>query len=72
LRVLEQVGILHGKRTGREMVFVFDPQPIKEMRAYLGFVAEQWDQALARLRSFIEDETKQESRQTGRKHIPVR
>ena len=55
LRVLESVGIVHGVRTGRESVFEFDPKPIEEIRGYLDLVSEQWDQALARLKSFVED-----------------
>src|SRR5215471_18608742 len=55
LRVLESVGIVHGVRVGRESLFKLDPAPIVEMREYLDFVSEQWDQALVRLKSFIED-----------------
>jgi DNA-binding transcriptional ArsR family regulator len=55
LRVLEGVGIVHGFRTGRESLFEFDPEPIEEIRDYLTLVSEQWDQALARLKSFVED-----------------
>jgi DNA-binding transcriptional ArsR family regulator len=55
LRVLESVGIVHSVRTGRENRFEFDRQPIEGIKEYLDFVSEQWDQALARLRSFVED-----------------
>ena len=55
LRVLESVGIVHSVHAGRESLFGFDPTPIEEMREYLDFVSEQWDHALARLKSFIED-----------------
>ena len=55
LRVLESVGIVHGVRAGRESLFEFDPGPIEEIRKYLDLVSEQWDRALARLRSFVED-----------------
>src|SRR3984893_5314920 len=55
LRVLESVGIVHGVRKGRESRFEFDPEPIDGIREYLDFVSEQWDQALSRLRSFVED-----------------
>src|SRR5262250_1689008 len=55
LRVLESVGIVHSIHAGRESLFEFDPTPIVEMREYLDFVSEQWDYALARLKSFIED-----------------
>jgi DNA-binding transcriptional ArsR family regulator len=55
LRVLEGVGIVHGVRKGRESLFKFDPEPIEEIKQYLDLVSEQWDQALARLKSFVEE-----------------
>ena len=55
LRLLERVGIVHSVRTGRESRFEFDPEPIEEMKKYLDFVSQQWDQALSRLKSFVED-----------------
>jgi len=42
-------------RTGRESLFEFDPDPIHEIREYLDLVSEQWDRAIARLKSFVED-----------------
>ena len=54
LRVLEDAGIVHSVRTGRESLFQFDPQPIQGLREYLDLVSEQWDQALARLKTFVE------------------
>jgi DNA-binding transcriptional ArsR family regulator len=55
LRVLESVGIVHSVRAGRESLFEFDPQPIEGIKQYLDLVSEQWDQALSRLKSFVED-----------------
>jgi DNA-binding transcriptional ArsR family regulator len=54
LRVLEGARIVHSVRSGRESLFEFDPQPLEEIRDYLDLVSEQWDQALARLKSFVE------------------
>jgi DNA-binding transcriptional ArsR family regulator len=54
LRVLERAKIVHSVRTGRVNLFQFDPEPIEEIREYLALVSEQWDQALARLKSFVE------------------
>lgn len=54
LRVLERAGIVHGTPAGREKLFQFDPAPARELKRYLDLVSEQWDQALARLRSFVE------------------
>jgi DNA-binding transcriptional ArsR family regulator len=55
LRVLESAGIVHSVRAGRESLFEFDLQPIEGIKQYLDFVSEQWDQALSRLKSFVED-----------------
>src|SRR3954451_10288688 len=55
LRVLEHVGIVRCVRAGRESLFKFDPEPIEEMKEYLDFVSRQWDQALSRLKVFLED-----------------
>ena len=55
LRVLESVGIVHGVRSGRESLFELDPEPIVEMKEYLDLVSAQWDQALGRLKSFVEN-----------------
>ena len=54
LRVLESAGIVHSVRAGRESLFEFDPEPIVDVREYLDQVSEQWDQALARLKAFVE------------------
>ena len=55
LRVLESAGVVHSVRSGRESLFAFDPEPIEGVKQYLDLVSEQWDQALARLKSFVED-----------------
>jgi DNA-binding transcriptional ArsR family regulator len=55
LRVLENAGIVHSLRKGRESLFEFDPKPMQEIKSYLDLVSEQWDHALARLKSFVED-----------------
>ena len=54
LRVLERAEIVHSVRSGRESLFEFDPQPIEEIKTYLDLVSERWDQALSRLKSFVE------------------
>jgi DNA-binding transcriptional ArsR family regulator len=55
LRVLENAGFVHNVHAGRESRFKFDPKPVEEIREYLDLVSEQWDQALSRLKSFVED-----------------
>lgn len=55
LRVLQRAGIVHGVRAGRERRFEFQPKPMQEMKQYLDTISQQWDQALARLKAFVED-----------------
>ena len=54
LRVLENAGIVRSVRKGRENHFQFNPQPMEGIREYLDSVSQQWDQALSRLKSFVE------------------
>lgn len=55
LRVLQRAGIVHGVRAGRERRFEFQPEPVQDMKQYLETISHQWDQALARLKTFVED-----------------
>jgi DNA-binding transcriptional ArsR family regulator len=55
LRVLESVGIVRSIHKGRENLFKFNPKPIEETKKYLDEVSDQWDQALTRLKAFVED-----------------
>ena len=54
LRVLQDVDVVRSVRTGRESLFELQPRPIAEARGYLDEVSRQWDDALARLKSFVE------------------
>lgn len=54
LRVLEGAGVVQSARIGRESLFEFKPEPLRDVMAYLDRVSGQWDQALARLKSFVE------------------
>jgi len=54
LRVLESAGIVRCTRAGRERRFHLDPAPIEDICQYLDRVSEHWDNALARLKSFVE------------------
>jgi DNA-binding transcriptional ArsR family regulator len=55
LRVLESAGVVRSMRLGRESLYALEPQPLADARDYLDGVSKQWDDALARLKSFIED-----------------
>jgi DNA-binding transcriptional ArsR family regulator len=54
LRVLETAGVVRGVRAGRESLFEFNPRPIEGLKEYLELVSKQWDEALGRLKAFVE------------------
>lgn len=55
LRVLEDARLVSCERVGRESLYVLNPQPIQQLRTYIELVSSQWDAALARLKSFVEE-----------------
>lgn len=54
LRVLESVGIVDSVRAGREIQFSLKPEALTPMQEYLRRVSVQWDEAIQRLQSFVE------------------
>jgi DNA-binding transcriptional ArsR family regulator len=54
LRVLEDAGLVRAVRRGRESLFELEPESLDEARSALESISQQWDQALARLKSFVE------------------
>ena len=55
LAVLEQAGLVRRERAGRESLYRLHPAPLTDARAYLESVALQWEDALQRLKRFVED-----------------
>ena len=54
LRVLENAGLVESVRVGRESQYGLRPKPIDDVKSYLDDVSRQWDEALGRLKSFVE------------------
>jgi DNA-binding transcriptional ArsR family regulator len=55
LVVLEGSGLIRGIRRGRQNLFVLEPKAFKEARYTLDEISKQWDDALQRLKLFVED-----------------
>lgn len=55
LRVLESAGIVSSVRAGRETLFALQPRSLEEAQRALAAVSAQWDDALSRLRAFVEE-----------------
>jgi DNA-binding transcriptional ArsR family regulator len=54
LRVMERAGLVHSTRRGRERLWQLRQRRFDEARHYLEQISKQWDEALARLRMFVE------------------
>lgn len=55
LRVMQQAGLIRSVRQGRESLWQLDQQRLKHARHYLEQISAQWDDALDRLRNFVEE-----------------
>ena len=54
LEVLADAGLVRDVRQGRERLWELEPSRIDEARDALDAIAQQWDQALQRLKTFVE------------------
>lgn len=54
LQVLADAGLVRDIRLGRERLWEFEPTQLMEARRSLETIAQQWDQALMRLKSSLE------------------
>jgi DNA-binding transcriptional ArsR family regulator len=54
LRVMKGSGLVRGARQGRESVWQLNQRRLEDARRYLDLVSKQWDDALGRLRQFVE------------------
>jgi DNA-binding transcriptional ArsR family regulator len=55
LRMMEGSGLVRSTRHGRESVWQLDQRRLEDARRYLDMISKQWDNALLRLRKFVED-----------------
>jgi DNA-binding transcriptional ArsR family regulator len=54
LHALEEAGLARSSRAGRERVWQLRTKRLSEVRRYLSQISHEWDEALDRLRSFVE------------------
>ena len=54
LEVLADAGLVRSRRQGRERLWQLAPARLADAHAYLDAIAARWDDALARLRDFVE------------------
>jgi DNA-binding transcriptional ArsR family regulator len=54
LAILEQAGLVSAKKDGRELLFTAKPNSLQSASDYIARANRQWDDALTRLKSFLE------------------
>lgn len=54
LQVLADAGLVRDVKVGRERLWQFEPLQLEEARRALDLIAQQWDQALGRLKRSLE------------------
>lgn len=55
LQVLAAAGLVHDLRAGRERLWQFDVTQVDEARRSLEVIGRQWEQALGKLKRFVEE-----------------
>ncbi|QRY49118.1 ArsR/SmtB family transcription factor [Mycolicibacterium septicum] len=55
LLLLEAVGLVASDRKGRERIWRIQPEPLVQAGDYLTALSRRWDDAIDRLRAFVED-----------------
>jgi DNA-binding transcriptional ArsR family regulator len=55
LRVMQEAGLVRNARRGRERIWQLEQRRLKQARYYLEVISKQWDEALGRLRKFVEE-----------------
>jgi hypothetical protein len=55
LNVLATAGLVSDLRRGRERIWELEPEQMAVARTYLELVSKRWDEALGRLKQFVEE-----------------
>jgi DNA-binding transcriptional ArsR family regulator len=54
LHALARAGLVRSHRVGRERIWKLQPRRLEEVRDDLARISKQWDEAIGRLRAFVE------------------
>jgi DNA-binding transcriptional ArsR family regulator len=54
LEVLSDAGLVRSSRRGRERIWQLEPKRLEDAQKYLDRISQQWDDALDRLKKFVE------------------
>jgi DNA-binding transcriptional ArsR family regulator len=55
LEVMQRIGLVRNTRRGRERIWQLEQRRLREARHCLELISKQWDEALGRLKKFVEE-----------------
>jgi DNA-binding transcriptional ArsR family regulator len=55
LEVMRKAGLVRNARRGRERIWQLEQRRLRKARHYLEGISKQWDEALGRLKKFVEE-----------------
>ena len=53
--MLSAAGLVRSQRRGREHIWQLEPKRLSDAHGYLDRISAQWDEALERLKRFVEE-----------------
>jgi DNA-binding transcriptional ArsR family regulator len=56
LRILSEAGLVKEHKVGRETRYSLQPEPLRELKDWLSYYERFWDNKMAALKHFVEDE----------------
>ncbi|WP_243298242.1 ArsR/SmtB family transcription factor [Bacillus litorisediminis] len=56
LKVLSEAGLVSSQKVGRETRFKLQPEPLTEIKDWLAFFEQYWDEKLFSLKDFVESD----------------
>ncbi len=56
LHALAEAGLVRSRRSGRERIWELETRRLAEARRYLDQISRRWDEAIDRLKAFVEEE----------------
>lgn len=71
LRILFEAELVKGRKKGREKIFRLDPGPLKELKQWLSYYEQFWDNKLTMLKHFVESDGNQELKLISKEDEPI-
>lgn len=56
LRILAEAGLVKDRKVGRETRYRLDPEPLRELKRWLAYFEQYWDNKLAALKQYVESD----------------